>query len=141
MGLLNNNNSHHTTGTTTNSTGLGHSSGTGLGHSSGTGIGHSNHGTTGLGSSNHSTGLGHSNNMHSGNGPALGTTHGNHGIGHSDKHVSSHTTTGTHPSMGQKLAGNVDVLVGKATNNPHKVLEGELKKGNNVAISKTPGHL
>lgn len=34
------------------------------------------------------------------------------------------------PSIGDKIAGNVDVLVGKVTNNPAKVQEGEIKKGN-----------
>ncbi|GAA5895891.1 uncharacterized protein JCM6883_001648 [Sporobolomyces salmoneus] len=59
-------------------------------------------------------------------GPHTGnTTHGAHG---------THGTHGTHhdasakPSMTDKIGGKIDVAIGKATKNPTKVVEGEIKQ-------------
>ena len=38
------------------------------------------------------------------------------------------TATGTKPSMGQKVMGTVETVVGKATKNEHMVAEGQAKK-------------
>ncbi|KAL7415265.1 hypothetical protein BDY24DRAFT_413416 [Mrakia frigida] len=56
-------------------------------------------------------------------------------------HVSSHKASegkggaGAHPTLGQKISGEMDVIKGKLTHNPHLVIEGEMKKGNDIHIS------
>ncbi|WWC88378.1 uncharacterized protein L201_003289 [Kwoniella dendrophila CBS 6074] len=50
------------------------------------------------------------------------TTHNN------ATHKATHDETAAKPSVGQKIGGTVQELVGKATNNPGKVAEGEAKK-------------
>ncbi|KAI5478163.1 hypothetical protein MNV49_005427 [Pseudohyphozyma bogoriensis] len=38
------------------------------------------------------------------------------------------TTTVPKPSVGDKISGSIEVMVGKATHNPMKIQEGEIKK-------------
>ena len=50
--------------------------------------------------------------------------------GHVHKtHQQDKAAAGGGPGVGDKISGGVDKLVGKATNNPNKVAEGQAKTG------------
>ena len=50
--------------------------------------------------------------------------------GHVHKDHEQERAAGTKgPSMGDKVSGGLDKMVGKATNNPNKVAEGQAKTG------------
>ncbi|KAL8276976.1 hypothetical protein RQP46_010611 [Phenoliferia psychrophenolica] len=92
----------------------------------------------------------HGNGGHTGRDAVLGAGAGHIAENHHEKHGAAHaahahhtgglaqgtpgtsttTTTTTVPkaSVGDKISGKVDVLVGKATHNPHKVAVGEVKQ-------------
>ncbi|KAI5478211.1 hypothetical protein MNV49_005378 [Pseudohyphozyma bogoriensis] len=78
---------------------------------------------------------------HTGRDAAIGAGAGHLAENHHEHHAAHHgapgsttttTTTTTKPSVGQKIAGNAEVLVGKATHNPAKIQEGEIKKTGGV---------
>ncbi|BGO94216.1 hypothetical protein NBRC10512_006850 [Rhodotorula toruloides] len=64
-------------------------------------------------------------------------THGTHGF--HGTHGAAGTTGAAKPSMGDKLAGATEKLVGKVTNNPAKVQEGEIRQTEGKAAASGAG--
>ncbi|BGP56339.1 hypothetical protein JCM8202_000386 [Rhodotorula sphaerocarpa] len=79
----------------------------------------------------HETGHHHGGNHgHHGDHGHHGGDHGHHG-GNGAHHGDGHHHTGaehTKPSMGDKIGGKIDVMMGKATHNQGKVAQGEIKQ-------------
>uniref|UniRef100_A0A0K3CR31 BY PROTMAP: gi/342320289/gb/EGU12230.1/ putative DHN family protein [Rhodotorula glutinis ATCC 204091] n=1 Tax=Rhodotorula toruloides TaxID=5286 RepID=A0A0K3CR31_RHOTO len=72
---------------------------------------------------------------------ATGThgTHGTHSHGTHGAAGTAGTTGAAKPSMGDKLAGATEKLVGKVTNNPAKVQEGEIRQTEGKAAASGAG--